>query len=825
MKPTDRMPPRYRDADQLRTLLALHAIALGAVEHGLCLFDADHRLVLFNQNFIEMFDLSPEVVRPGVPLACLLAHGAERGAWPSVALDELEREHREGLAQQDPFDLLANGATIAFRFRPIAGGGWAATYEDVSAQLQAEHEPRARLDWLDQALSHMTNGVCVFDANERLVFCNDEYLRIYGFDRATLRPETAFKDLLADIVRRGAHGATTLDQIYERSMALVRGQDSSTDRLHLSDGRVIERTLRPLAGGGWVGYHEDITAQLRYENAYRERNLLLDAALDHMAHGLCAFDRDLRVIVVNRRYLDMYGLSHEDARPGTTLLELMRRSIARGIHYPGITAEEMFADFKQRLIDNKEPVLHRRLANGCIVAVRHQPMANGGWVGTYEDITERHRSEENIARMARHDALTDLPNRLLFREKMSDGLARVAAVGESMAVMCIDLDNFKTVNDTLGHPFGDRLLRSVGERLRSVIGDGDTIARIGGDEFAVLQSATTPTVAERLAGSLIETMSQSIVLDGHEFNTGISIGIAIAPHDGTASDDLMKCADLALYRAKADGRNTFRFFEPNMGAQVQARRALELDLRRAFAAGDFDLVYQPLVSLASREVTGMEALLRWTHGERGPISPAEFIPLAEETGLIVPLGEWVLRRACAEAARWPEPIKVAVNLSPLQFRSPGFVATVTNALASAGLASRRLEFEITEAVLLQNDETILGMLHQLRSLGIRISMDDFGTGYSSLGYLRSFPFDKIKIDRSFISAIGRETGAIIRTIASLGAALGIETTAEGVETSEQLEVVRRAGCTEVQGYLISRPLPAGELPHFIARFHQIGIAA
>jgi diguanylate cyclase (GGDEF)-like protein len=408
---------------------------------------------------------------------------------------------------------------------------------------------------------------------------------------------------------------------------------------------------------------------------------------------------------------------------------------------------------------------------------------------------------------------------------MSDGLARVEAAAEPMAVMCIDLDNFKTVNDTLGHPFGDRLLRSVGERLRSVIGDGDTIARIGGDEFAVLQAAACRPTAERLARSLIEAMSQPIVIDEHEFNSGISIGIAIAPQDGIASDELMKCADLALYRAKADGRNTFRFFEKDMGAQVRARRALELDLRRAFTAGSFDLVYQPLVSLVSGELSGMEALLRWTHDERGPISPAEFIPLAEETGLIVPLGEWVLRRACAEAARWPEPIRVAVNLSPLQFRSPGLVATVANALANAGLASRRLEFEITEAVLLQNDETILGILHQLRSLGIRISMDDFGTGYSSLGYLRSFPFDKIKIDRSFISATGRETGAIIGTIASLGAALGIETTAEGVETSEQLEVVRRAGCTEVQGYLISRPLPAPELPHFIAQFSRIGIAA
>ena len=316
--------------------------------------------------------------------------------------------------------------------------------------------------------------------------------------------------------------------------------------------------------------------------------------------------------------------------------------------------------------------------------------------------------------------------------------------------------------------------------------------------------------AGALARRLTEVISELIEIDGQEINSGVSIGIALAPNDGNAADHLMKCADLALYRAKAEGRGTFRFFEPDMDARIQARRALEVDLRRALAAGEFTLAYQPQINLASNEMIAMEALLRWNHAERGPVPPSEFIPLAEEMGLIVPLGEWVLREACKDAARWPDPIKVAVNLSPVQFRNRGLVAMVTQALAAARLAPHRLELEITEAVLLQDDETIVTMLHQLRALGVRIAMDDFGTGYSSLSYLRSFPFDKIKIDRSFIKDIdrNRDSAVIIKAIASLGHSLGIETTAEGIETAEQLELVRRAGCTEMQGYLVSAPRPA-----------------
>jgi diguanylate cyclase (GGDEF)-like protein/PAS domain S-box-containing protein len=430
------------------------------------------------------------------------------------------------------------------------------------------------------------------------------------------------------------------------------------------------------------------------------------------------------------------------------------------------------------------------------------------------DVTERKQAEARIAHMAHHDALTGLPNRVLFHERLDEALGRVRRSGENLAVLCLDLDHFKSVNDTLGHPVGDELLRAVSARLRQCCRHNELVARLGGDEFAIIQPLTgTPVEASELAIRLISVVSEPYDVHGHEVVIGASIGIALAPADGEESDGLLRNADMALYRAKADGRGTSHFFEPEMDRRLQARRALELDLRKAFANGDFELFYQPLVTIESNEVSGFEALLRWRHPERGMISPMEFVPLAEEIGLITPLGEWVLRQACVEAERWPGALKIAVNLSPVQFRNRGVVHAVMSALAHSGLAPDRLELEITESVLLGETEANLATLHQLRKIGVRISMDDFGTGYSSLSYLRSFPFDKIKIDRSFVSEmVGRpDCLAIIRAITGLGASLGIATTAEGVETPEQLESLRAEGCTEVQGFLFSPPRPAGEL--------------
>ena len=439
--------------------------------------------------------------------------------------------------------------------------------------------------------------------------------------------------------------------------------------------------------------------------------------------------------------------------------------------------------------------------------------------GLLEHLAARQKLEAQLTHMAHHDGLTGLPNRILFRQEMERELAR-ARGGEAVAVLCIDLDHFKRVNDTLGHAAGDALLQGAADRLRACVRETDIVARLGGDEFAIVQlQADQPRAATVLAERLIADLSRPFDIEGHQVVVGASVGIALAPSDGTEADQLMKSADMALYRAKADGRGVLRYFESEMDAKMQARRALELDLRKALVEHEFELFYQPIVDLQSNRVSGFEALLRWNHPTQGLISPADFIPIAEDMGLIIPLGEWVLRQACKEAAGWPERVKVAVNLSPAQFKSKALALVVTTALADSGLAPDRLELEITESVLLQDNDTVRGVLHQLRQLGVRISMDDFGTGYSSLSYLRSFPFDKIKIDQSFVRDMGQhdDSIAIVRAVAGLGRNLGMSTTAEGVETNEQLGRLRQEGCTEVQGYLFSRPLPASEVPRLLAQ--------
>jgi diguanylate cyclase (GGDEF)-like protein len=419
--------------------------------------------------------------------------------------------------------------------------------------------------------------------------------------------------------------------------------------------------------------------------------------------------------------------------------------------------------------------------------------------------------------MALHDALTDLPNRVLFNERLEHALTRVRR-GEVVAVHLLDLDHFKTVNDTLGHPAGDKLLKMVTDRLHVLVRETDTIARMGGDEFAVLQVAISqPADATALALRVIESVSAPYDIDGQQVIIGTSIGLAVGPNDGDSPEQLIRNADLALYRAKGDGRSTYRFFGPEMDAQMQTRRVMEHDLRKALSAGQFELHYQPLVDLGRDEISGVEALVRWRHPDKGIILPGAFIPVAEEIGFIIPLGEWVIRQACETVASWNVDIRVAVNLSPAQFRNPGFVQVIVGALASSGLPADRLELEITESTLLQDSEATLATLYQLRALGVRIAMDDFGTGYSSLSYLQSFPFDKIKIDRSFIKDIAEGVGSlnIVRAVAAMARGLGMETTAEGVETKEQLETVRAEGCTEMQGFLFSQPLPASEVMAFL----------
>ncbi len=451
--------------------------------------------------------------------------------------------------------------------------------------------------------------------------------------------------------------------------------------------------------------------------------------------------------------------------------------------------------------------------NGQNLVLEVTPLSHSGWSISVE-LRAEHVDRRQGGADGGLDPLTGLPNRTRFHSRLNEAHSRLQRAGDGFAVLAVDLDRFKSVNDTLGHPIGDALLQKVAERLQSAVRPTDTVARFGGDEFAVIQGEVGDVVdAETLAKRIVDLLGRAYIVDGHLINIGASVGLAIAPADGVDPDILLKNADLALYRAKSEGRDTFRFFEPEMDARMRARRALELDLRKALAMHEFHLVYQPQMNLETDQLVGCEALIRWHHPTRGLVSPADFIPLAEEIGLIVPIGEWVVRTACAEAAQWPAVLSIAVNLSPAQFKSKKLVQVIASALSTSGLAPHRLELEITEGVLLHENDANLATLHALRGLGLRISMDDFGTGYSSLSYLRSFPFDKIKIDRSFVSG-GKsqdESMAIVRAIASLGASFGMTTVAEGVETPEQMRRIRHEGCTDVQGYFISRPISASAI--------------
>lgn len=559
-----------------------------------------------------------------------------------------------------------------------------------------------------------------------------------------------------------------------------------------------------------------INAVVLYRNILQQQrdelhtqNLRFDTALNNMSQGLAMFDAEQRLVVCNDRYRVVYGLSRECARPGKLLKEILGEGVQSGL-LSDKSAEEILNATAAGSAHQDKGAFYSHLDDGRCIAICAQPMLDGGTVTTHEDVTERRRAESQIIHMAHHDALTGLSNRALLRERLEVALAHCSQ--SPLAVFCLDLDHFKEVNDTMGHPTGDALLQIVANRLDNCVGETDTVARLGGDEFAVV-AQLSESDAGALARRFIEDLSQPYDLNGHRIAIGISIGIALAPKDGVGADALFKNADLALYRAKAERRNTYLFFEPEMGAAAIERHKLDHDLRRALAAGEFELYYQPICTVDTRRKVGVEALVRWRHPLYGLMSPDKFIPLAEETGLINSLGEFVLRQACADAAKWPSHIKVAVNLSAIQFQDPELAPHVAAILAESGLLSRRLELEITESVLLQNSDKHIDTLSKLHALGVSIALDDFGTGYSSLSYLRIFPFDKIKIDRSFVKEMAQmeTSAAIVCAVANLGRSLDIITTAEGVETEEQLELLRAAGCTQAQGYLFGRPVPVADV--------------
>ena len=607
-------------------------------------------------------------------------------------------------------------------------------------------------------------------------------------------------------------GVATLAELVLAAVVLfgvrqLRGQErviaANAAAAHAETARELAEIARALAESELaLARQREIT-----EHAARLQSQRLDVALSNMLQGLMMVDGTGRVLLINQRFIELFGLPADAGRTITSYADMVKLVVNCGT----VTADDMAAlrAWRQSAVDtHAKATFNCELADGRTVKVTHQPIDND-WLTTYEDITESRRADLRLAYVTRHDALTDLPNRILFREKLAEAIMH-ARRGQPLALLSLDLDQFKAVNDTLGHPVGDALLRAVAGRLMTRTRESDTVARLGGDAFAVVQTPINgPLEAVALAERLVGMLDEPFDVEGHHIVIGTSVGIAFAPQDGLDPDDLLKSADLALSRAKQDGRGVYRLFQTEMDAKMQIRRALELDLRNVLRRKELELFYQPLINLSTRSVAGFEALLRWRHPTRGLVPPNQFIPLAEEIGAIVPIGEWTLRRACVAAAAWRGDLKVAVNLSPVQFRHESLVATVAAALRDSGLQPHRLELEITESVMMQDTTSILAMLHGLRALGISVAMDDFGTGYSSLSYLRRFPFDRIKIDQSFIRELGtkQDSGAIVRAITALSYEFGMATTAEGVETLEQLTALVRAGCTDVQGYLFSSPVP------------------
>ncbi|HET9716042.1 MAG TPA: EAL domain-containing protein [Pseudolabrys sp.] len=696
--------------------------------------------------------------------------------------------------------LIAAGAAVSFRSQRARDAA-AARLEHTNMLLNA-------------ALANMSHGICMFGADQKLILANDLYSTMYGLDPQRMKSGITLAEILK---ARVAAGACPLDartyvetRIHE---AFLPQPGCIIDKLR--DGRTIAISRRALPDGGMVGVHQDITAHLHVEQKFDETKQFLNSIIENIPIAVVVKDAVTReFVLVNRAFEAMLKVGRNEIL-GKTVFDIFQRSDAERIdasENEAISGEigRCVQDYELEMPDGEMRVLatNRLVVRDASGEAKHL-------VVVIDDITERKKSEQRIAFMAHHDVLTGLANRLSILDKIEEAVVRHRRRGDSFAVLLLDLDRFKHVNDTLGHAVGDALLRETAARLKASLRETDVLARLGGDEFAIVQDReqNQRDAASALADRIIEIVSRPFNIEGHEVNIATSIGIALAPEHATSSESLMKMADLALYRAKSAGRNGYQFFDPEMSMAASARHELESELRRAIQSNELELHYQPIVDTQSCMICGAEALIRWRHPTKGIILPDQFIPLAEETGMIKQIGEWIIQTACAEAATWPASIKVSVNLSAVQFRKDNLFDVAICALAQSGLAPERLELEITETALIESATECLPVLRRFKNLGIAIALDDFGTGYSSLSQLMMFPFDKIKVDKSFTQNLTKRTecAAIIAATLTLARSLDIATTAEGVETIDQYRLLRMAGVTSLQGYLFQRPCPSGQL--------------
>jgi diguanylate cyclase (GGDEF)-like protein/PAS domain S-box-containing protein len=933
-------------AEQLREQSLRFDVALNNMSQGLVMFDASSKLVVSNTRFLEIYGLSADVVKPGLTLLDLLKHRKERGSFGGDP-DEYYAKLRNQISKRSLTK--QNVATPAGRIiqivnQPMPDGGWVATHEDITEKIQAENEIKRQEEQLNAALDNISQGVCMFDGSRRLIVCNKKYADIYGLTDDQTKPGTPIETILEYRIASGNapedHEAYIRDRLSE--VALNKPYQVVN---RLRDGRFVSVVHQPMSNGGWVATHEDVTEARHREESFRllfesnpapmwvlDRASLRFLAVNEAAVAHYGYTReqfmtmtvpDLRPaddrdrfrgflhslaydqfnenigqhitadgtaidIAVYSRALNYNGCSarlaviHDITKTKQTEAELRRTKIfldaviehvpvpiiVRDVEGTGADVlasrftlfnrayEELTGDSRTRLIgktaheifpaqradmivrsDNEalqtghvvstpehliETLGHgQRLIKASKIAIRDESGESKYLLTVLDDITEQRRTEEHISYLAHNDSLTGLPNRASFLEHLNKTLDHAAKAGAQFAVMCLDLDRFKEANDVYGHLVGDGLLREAARRLQAAANDA-FIARIGGDEFMLVVSDETPeTTAGELGDRLIEAFNRNFEVDGHQIQVGLSIGVAVFPADGTHAKTLIANADAALYQAKSEVRGSVRFFEEKLGSRLRERRELQTDLRKALEGEGLSLHYQPQKTIAGGNVVGLEALARWNCPKRGMVSPEIFIPIAEQSSQIITLGEWILREACKEAASWAEPLRVAVNISPIQFHHGDLPKLVHTVLLETGLKAERLELEITEGVLIDDFARAVSILRKLKSLGIHIALDDFGSGYSSLSYLHAFPFEKIKIDRVFVGDLehNHHSMAIVRAIITLGHNLNIPILAEGVETESQLKFLAQEGCDEVQGYLTGRPYPIETYAEMVGRKH------
>jgi diguanylate cyclase (GGDEF)-like protein/PAS domain S-box-containing protein len=730
-----------------------------------------------------------------------------------------------GLAQQDIFrqadatlrKYIAAGTTLTVLaiIVMILGATRQARILATAAELRRSKQLFEQSNLLfETALKNMAHGLCMFDSAQRLVVCNERYGEMYGLSPEQIAPGTTLRSVLEARVRTGKSPQDTEQYISTRLEEVAKRNPYYVENV-LRDGHVYAVSHRPMPDGGWVATHIDITEQRRAEQELDETRQFLDSIIENVPVSVVVKDAKTRkYLLLNRAFETMLGIPRSEML-GRTTFDIHRPKDAKNIDDADTESLQDCDHVNYKEIEVNTPIRGPRMQSTRRMVIKNSQGEAKCIIAVIEDVTERKKAEQRIAFLAHHDALTGLANRAALIQKIEEAAARQRRREEPFAVLLLDLDRFKQVNDTLGHPAGDALLIEVATRLKSLLRETDALARLGGDEFAIIQAgeADQREAAKSLADRIIEMLRQPFDIEGGNINIGTSIGIALASERETGSGDLLKMADLALYRAKSAGRNGYCFFDPEMSEIASARQEIESDLRRAIQQNELELHYQPIIDTKTRKICSVEALVRWRHPSKGLIYPDLFIPLAEETGLITQIGDWVLRAACAEAATWPAGIKVAVNLSLVQFRKTNLPDVVMRALTDSGLRPERLELEITETALIESAAECLPALRQFKSLGITIVLDDFGTGYSSLSQLAMFPFDKIKIDKSFTQNMTKrsECAAIISATLTLAQSLDIATTAEGVETVEQYRLLRLAGVTSLQGYLFKRPGPASEI--------------